>query len=198
MKPSELRGRKIRVYDIECKNQVDNKTIGWKDYDLMGISVLTIFDYEDGDYKVFFDNELGKAVELLNGSELVVGFNICGFDNALLRTFRPELKKEDELNCYDIYLQSKLAVGAPEERPKGLRLDDHLKASLGMGKTANGWEAPLMYQNGRMGELVSYNIADVRRERMLFEHVVEKGTVSTEAYGTYNIPHPSLYLRGMK
>lgn len=189
----ELLGKKIRVWDAECKNQVDGQSVTWKDYHLMGIASIVVYDYEDGRYKVFMDDNLGECVELLNSSKLVVGFNNIGFDHPLLREFRPEFKDDGQLNIYDIYSQSREAVGAfPDERPPGLSLNEHLK-SIGLSKTGQGAMAPILYQQQKYGELISYNIADVFGTKALFESIWDSGTITTPTYGKKDVLHPIHY-----
>src|SRR6185436_3777969 len=55
----------------------------------------------------------------------------------------------------------------------GYKLDDVAWDTIRMRKTANGATAPLMFQEGRMADLVDYCIEDVRIERTLFEFVVD-------------------------
>ncbi len=84
--------------------------------------------------------------------------------------------------CYDVMVESKQkgAVNAAKLAgvshdpiyAKHYKLDDHLLATYGDWwlKTAAGAEAPRMYQEGRIGELISYCLGDVHRERLMFEH----------------------------
>jgi hypothetical protein len=63
--------------------------------------------------------------------------------------------------------------------PGGFTLDACLLNTFGASsmKTADGAEAPVMYLQGRLGELHSYCLADVKREKKLFEHVITGGIV---------------------
>lgn len=79
-------------------------------------------------------------------------------------------------NSYDIFPVSKKGAfpdASDEDRKykRGFKCDDHLRALYGDRwlKTADGAEAPQMYKDGRMGELINYCMADVHRERLLFE-----------------------------
>ena len=46
-----------------------------------------------------------------------------------------------------------------------------------MWKTGNGATAPLLYQDGRLAELIDYCIEDVRIEKTLFEFIARYGYV---------------------
>lgn len=181
-----LTGKNIVVYDLEIQNVIDGKKITWADHDKMGLSVGCLFDYETGDYSIYFEKDRHALAERLNRAALIVAFNQIGFDNVLLRAIGTYLKPDSELSNYDMLLESRKAVGWKGGRfPSGLKLDNHLESTFGKSlmKTEHGSQAPVMWQEGKIGEVTSYCLADVRREKMLFEHIVNKGWASTEAYG---------------
>lgn len=182
-----LNGKNIVVFDCEIENDVDGEKVTWARKDLMGFSVGCLFDYKTGDYEVYFKEDIKRFADRLNSADLVVGFNILGFDNELIRAQGGDLKPDDELCHYDILYYSRLAVGwTPKSKfPSGLRLDNHLSATFGKDfmKTEDGALAPKMWRDGKRGEVVSYCLADVRREKTLFEHIVNNGWVMTEAHG---------------
>lgn len=182
-----LEGKNIVVFDCEIENDVDGQTVTWDRKDLMGFSVGCIFDYFTGDFAVFFKEDLGFMAERLNQADLIVGFNIKGFDNELIRAQGGPLWPDEDLKIYDLLEESRKAIGwTPASRfPKGMRLDDHLSATFGTAfmKTEDGALAPKMWRDGQRGRVTSYCLADVRREKMLFEHVVTHGWAKTAAHG---------------
>lgn len=182
-----LDGKNIVVFDCEIENDVDGKVVTWDRKDLMGFSVGCLFDYQTGDWHVYFKDDIRRMADRLNRADLCVGFNILGFDNELIRAQGGDLLPDDQLKHYDLLLESRRAIGwTPEQRfPKGMRLDDHLEATFGKGfmKTEDGAMAPKMWRDGRHGEVVSYCLADVRREKTLFEHVFNYGWAKTTMHG---------------
>ncbi len=74
-----------------------------------------------------------------------------------------------------------------------MRLDDHLMSTFGAAnmKTAAGAEAPLMWQRKELGKLISYCVADVKRECMLFEHVWNELPVKTPMHAERILRHPT-------
>ena len=188
-KVSDLYGKNIVVYDLEIKQVIDHKNVTWNDFDKMGISVGCIFDYRDGDYKVYLDDNLYSLNKRLKEADIVVGFNILKFDNKLLSATLMEHEIKEE-KCYDLLKEVRISTGS--HMPKGCKLDEVLKATFGlhMLKTANGAEAPIMYQDGRMGELISYCLADVRRERIVFEYAYQFGHLKTETHGIHAMRSP--------
>lgn len=181
-----LEGKNIVVFDCEIENDVAGP-VTWDRKDLMGFSVGCLYDYFTGDWDVYFKDDIGRMADRLNRADLCVGFNILGFDNALIRAQGGNLLPDSELKTYDLLEYSRKAIGwTPAQRfPKGMRLDDHLQATFGSAfmKTEDGALAPKMWRDGRRGEVVSYCLADVRREKMLFEHVVTNGWAKTPTHG---------------
>lgn len=172
MEACDLAGQNIVVFDLEIKNVIDPKQgIGWTDYGKMGISVGVLFCFRTMDYQVYMDDNLEELAARLNEADLISGFNINRFDIPLLKASVKTPLKET-LPLYDLLVESRKAAGAGAA-PKGMKLDDHLEQTFGQSemKTAHGSEAPLYYQQGKLGKLVSYCIADVKREAKLFRHV---------------------------
>ncbi len=183
----DLAGKNVVVYDCEIVNDVDGKNVTWARKDLMGLSVSCLFDYRTGDFEVFFAEDIQRLAHRLNTADLVVGFNILGFDNDLVRASGGDLQPDSELGHYDLLYWSRRSIGWTENQrfPTGMKLDDHLLATFGESfmKTEDGAAAPKMWRDGRKGEVVSYCLADVRREKALFEHVFQHGWAATPVHG---------------
>ena len=176
----ELAGKNIVVYDLEICKPVDQCTNGWSSKDEMGISVGCAFDYRNLSYRVYMsDNIRDLALRLNEPGTLVVAFNQINFDNPLMRASNTGLNPDGELRNYDMMLVSKKALTLGKDgRHKGFTLDSHLRACNLPAKTANGAEAPVWYQQGRIGTLVDYCLSDVQQERALFEYMWVNGTTA--------------------
>ncbi len=174
-----LEGKNICVYDLEIKEEIDGKKITWGDHGLMGISVGCLFDYRSMEFKIYMDDNIEQMTQRLNEADLVSGFNIIDFDNKLLNATTTTQLRSD-LKFFDLLVESRKARGV-DRYAKGMRLDDHLEGTFGKTemKSANGSQAPAMWKEKRLGELVSYVIRDVRQEMMLFEHVWNEKPVKT-------------------
>jgi DEAD/DEAH box helicase domain-containing protein len=182
-KISDLHGRNIVIFDLEIKATIDGKSVKWTDYDKMGISVGCLFDYRTGDNHVYMDENMGDLVDRLQDAELISGFNIIGFDIPLLTatTHRPVMLGK----IYDILKEVRRSTGVPF--PKGCSLNEVLNSTFGIEKTENGSDAPLFYQRGEISKLITYCLADVRRERMAFEHAYLHGSLSTATHGIHEM-----------
>jgi DEAD/DEAH box helicase domain-containing protein len=184
---AKLQGQNIVVYDCEIENEIDGKEVTWSTYDKMGLSVACLYDYATDDHSVFFREDIPELCARLNSAALVVGFNTTGFDNSLLRALGGDLKPDNHLANYDLLTWSRYSVGwkQGERMPSGMNLDAHLEATFGKAfmKTGHGAEAPKWWKEGKQAKVVSYCLADVKRERALFEHIVYKGWAATATHG---------------
>ncbi len=193
-----LAGRNIVVWDAEIKATIGVNGVGWGDKDKMGISVAVAFDFRSMDYLIFMDDNLKKLAERLNEADLVVGFNIDDFDMPLLNATIPGHLRSD-VRTYDLLKYSRMTTGwMPGSRafPRGLKLDDHLEGTFGRDgmKTANGSEAPIMWQEKRLGELITYCTRDTKCEAKLFQHVWAGKPVKTATHGEKFLEHPNKVL----
>lgn len=190
-----LAGKNIVVYDLEIEHVIDGKNVTWSTFDKMGLSVGCLYDFRTDDYSVYFKREIQDLCGRLNETgTMIVAFNQIGFDNKLLRALGGDLKPDSELNNYDMLLESRRSVGWQEGMRfrSGLKLDDHLEATFGKDqmKTAHGELAPQWWMQGRRAEVVTYCLADVKRERMLFQHIVDFGWAKTKVHGKQVFRNP--------
>ena len=146
------------------------------------------------------DDNLQELVDLLNTADLVVAFNNIDFDNPLLAAEAKNQKLErllrPDLPNYDMLVESRKGAGV-DKFTGGFKLDAHLDATFGkqMLKTADGSEAPKMFQRKELGRLASYCLADVRRERALFESVWATGVMKNSSAPAHKVKTPQEVLR---
>ncbi len=182
------------IFDLEIKNVIDGDQITWDDKHKMGISVGVARIFGSGETMVFMDDNLSELADLLEKAPLISGFNIIGFDIPLLEA---TLGRKLNLNkIYDMLEVSRRSVGWSEGKyfPKGLRLNDHLSGIFDDKKTEDGADAPIFWQEKKLGRLISYCVADVHRETKLFAHMQNQGWVKTLTHGQKEIKRPVEYL----
>jgi hypothetical protein len=195
-----LAGKNIVVLDCETKvAPTKDGPVGWKDYDKMGCSVSVTFDYQVMRYRVYMDDNRPLLMARLASADLVTGFNIEAFDLPLL----DDLSKDEgtySLNLepqhiYDMLKVSRRGAGV-DNFTKGFKLADHLAATLGpdWAKSGDGAAAPALWQQGKLGELISYCMDDVAVERALFEHIVEHAWLSVPSKARYRVVLPGLLI----
>jgi hypothetical protein len=185
-------GRNICVFDIEIKRPINECTNGWKSLDEMGVACLVMYDYKSMRYRVFDDHNMSEAMERLCEAELCVGFNTKNFDAALLEATYGKLPPPG-LTHFDILREIWVALGLDPDNfnPKthgGYKLDDVAWDTIKMKKTLSGEQAPILYQLGRLAEVIDYCLEDVRIEKTLFEFACNSGYVVRHKQIDLNIP----------
>ena len=141
---------------------------GWTDYAGMGISVVAAYDYLEDSYLVFMADNLHKFQNLIDGREHVIGFNSTRFDDPLLAAHNVEVT-----TSYDLLKEVRAAAALlPKVETIGRRsynLELLSQVNLGGGKYGHGALAPMLWQRGRLGTLISYCLRDVQVTKALFD-----------------------------
>ena len=174
------------VYDTEIKKGILGKNeqavpnieycAGWRDFENMGISCLCAHDLAADRIQVFMDDNLGRFGDLLSATDLVVTFNGIGFDNRLLEANGIIVPGEKN---YDILAEAWKADGLD---PTSFNFNTHAGYGLdalceanGIGKkSGHGAKAPVWWQHGKLGQLISYCLDDVALTVELFRRI-ERG-----------------------
>jgi len=159
-------GRRIIYFDLETQKTA-KEVGGWKNAHLMRISVAVLYDSLEGRFLVFEEEEINGLVARLHEADLVVGFNIKGFDYKVLGAYTDK----------DLYSLPTFDVLEDVHRRLGFRLAlDHLATeTLNHGKSADGLQAVEWFRQGDMENLIAYCRQDVAVLRDLFEYGREKG-----------------------
>jgi hypothetical protein len=175
------------IYDVEIKKAILGKhddpvegieyCEGWGDHLGMGVSTVCCYDYSDGRYRVFCEDNLEEFWHLIDDHDVIAGFNNIKFDNKVLAhaVSHPDMPAEKILEhfnskSYDIFAEIRKASGMM------CGLDATVKANgLGTGKTGNGAMAPVWYQTGQWGVLIDYCIADVWLTKNVLDLIILQG-----------------------
>lgn len=175
---------KILVLDAEIKKMIPvagedrhpyfEYCDGWQDFANMGISCLCVYEYNTDQYHMFLDDNIHMLQALLDGADLIVGFNAIAFDNKLLRGSGFFV---DDERCFDIMVELSKAAGLDAGvHQKGYSLANTLKNNIKEAeKNGHGADAPIDYQTGKFGNLATYCLNDVRKTKALFDLILEKG-----------------------
>ena len=168
------------VLDLETQrgfNEVDRKRLH-----LLKVSVACIYDSKTGAYSSFEERELTKLEEVLKEADLLVGFNIRGFDMEVLAPYlATPIEKFPVLD---------LLVEIEKVRGHRVSLQSVAQATLQTSKSGSGWDAIQLYRDGKMEELKRYCLDDVRITKDVYEYGLKNGKVyfiSNRDYGTHEI-----------
>ncbi|MCL4363799.1 ribonuclease H-like domain-containing protein [Patescibacteria group bacterium] len=153
------------VLDLETKHS-------FRDFDdpkKLGITVVAIYDYRDGQGRVFEEKELNQLFPILESSSYVIGYNVINFDIAVLQAYYPG--KVEVFGAFDILDDIKNKIG------KRISLNEVIGATLGKKKTGHGFQAIELYKEGRIDELKDYCLHDTMFTKELFEYGVKNNEI---------------------
>lgn len=153
------------VIDIETKNTFAD--VGRDNFAGLNISLVGLYSYNQDAFLTFEEHQMDAVADLLKQTELVVGFAITRFD-------LPVMAKHFDFDLFsipriDILDDIELAIG------KRIGLDLLAQANIGLGKTGHGLDAVDFYKEGRIDELKSYCLNDVKITKDIYELAKKQG-----------------------
>ena len=133
---------------------------------MMGMSIGVVWDSHQQQCTSYFEENVDQLIEHLQAADLVVGFNIIGFDYTVLRGYSKfEFKT---LNTLDILRE------IHQRLRYRVSLDSVGKATLNAEKSADGLMALKWFKEGRMDLIEKYCQQDVELTRDLFYYGLEE------------------------
>lgn len=187
------------IYDCEIAKLIPQKNEprdpgfeyckGWGDHLGMGISVVSVYDFEEGFPRIFMQDNLDEMFELMEKADIIAGFNNKHFDNKLIAAHGYTVPDE---KTFDLYLEIKEAAGA-HKYAKGYNLDNCCLVNLGHQKSGDGALAPKLWQQGKIGAVVDYALRDIMLEMKLLElcmkqPIIDPGNTSTRIFVRNPLP----------
>ncbi len=157
---------RIMVLDVETLRGAD-QVGGWHNSHLMGLAVAVVSDSVTGESLAFFEHQAEELFAFLRKADLVVGFNIIGFDFKVLSAYDDGTL--ENLPVFDILADVRRRLGF---RLSLAHLTEH---TLGATKTADGLQSLAWIREGRMDLVEEYCRADVRITEQLFRHGLDQG-----------------------
>ncbi len=156
--------RKI-VLDLETKNTFAE--VGSREAAKLDLSVVSIYDYDDGKYYSYLEDELADLWQRLEKTDILIGYNLNKFDVPVLnKYYSGDLSK---IKTVDLYEEVKKAAG------KSLSLDLVAAGTLGTGKISHGLQAVAWWQEGKIDEIKKYCEDDVRITKEIYEFARQNG-----------------------
>ena len=191
------------VYDTETQKLADEIPGGWNDVFGMMMSSAVTYDSKTDNYNFWDHNSREKLCQYLNGKN-VVGFNSIMFDSKLLLGDNRIIEldgstKNDKYSWknIDIYVEifrrifqmdksnypELLKKMQEKKHQKGVfGLKDIAGATLNHTKSGDGAHAPVLFKEGKLAELYSYNLQDVRVTKELFQFIMKYRYIVTGSY----------------
>jgi DEAD/DEAH box helicase domain-containing protein len=162
-----LKHRHFLVIDVETQKLVQDVG-GWEHVDKLGISVACAYDSKTDQFLSFREHELKKLIDLCE-ERLVVGYNIRGFDLAVMAPYGLDPKK---LDVFDIMYDLEALT-----RQRFLKLEYVAQGTLNAGKSADGLLAVEWWKQGQIDKIIEYCLQDVRVTRDIFQFGRQNGFV---------------------
>jgi hypothetical protein len=154
------------VLDLETKRSFDDVG-GAHNKAKLGVSVVGIYHYDGDRFVCYRDTAFDELTRVLKEAELIIGFNLIGFDWPVLSAELGDWVYD--LPTLDLMIEAQRGVG------HRVSLDSLAKTTLGGGKLASGLDALEYYRAGDWVRLERYCLEDVKLTRDLYEYAKEHG-----------------------
>lgn len=154
--------RKV-VFDIESQNIFTD--IGSNNPADLDLSVIGLYDSESDKYSAYTIDELDEIWPIIEGADILVGFNSDHFDIPLLnKYYQGDLTKFRSL---DILREIKKSYG------RRMKLDQIAEATLGYKKSGHGLEATSWWKKGEVEKVKKYCTDDVKITKEVYDYAIK-------------------------
>lgn len=156
--------------DVETKNIFDE--VGGFFPEKLGISFVGLYvreGFSQGEFQSYFENDLDKLFPLLEKADVVIGFNINGFDMPVLNSYYQS--NIERIPTMDLLEKIKLQAG------HRISLNAVAQETLGVGKLGDGLDAIKYFRSGDFESLEKYCLKDVEITRDLYDYGLKHGYV---------------------
>ena len=163
---------RIQYFDLETQKSAD-EVGGWGNIHKMGLAIGVVWDSVDQDYFVYEEKDAKKLVEKLQTADLVVGFNVIGFDYTVLQPYSDfDLQ---EINTFDMLVDVKKLLNFR------LSLNHLAEHTLNAKKSADGLISLQWYKEGKIDKIIHYCKQDVQITRDLYLFGAEHSYVNYQS-----------------
>ena len=156
------------VFDLETQKLFEE--VGGRDPSRLLVSCAVTWSSLRGTYTVYWEKDVPALIAELKSAGRVIGFNIKGFDYAVLKPYAPN-ERLPYLPTLDLMEDLYHSLGFR------LSLDSLARATLNEPKSASGLQAVEWYRAGALDLLAEYCKKDVEITRRLYEFGCEQGFV---------------------
>ena len=163
---------RIQYFDLETQKSADDVG-GWGNIHKMKLAVGVVWDSIDQDYFVYEEKDSKILVEKLRTADLVIGFNVIGFDYTVLQPYSDfDLQ---EINTFDMLVDVKKLLNFR------LSLNHLAQHTLNAKKSADGLISLQWYKEGKIDKIIHYCKQDVEITRDLYLYGEENGYVNYQS-----------------
>jgi DEAD/DEAH box helicase domain-containing protein len=151
----------IVYFDLETQRILD-EVGGRANIRKLGLAAAVTYNSTKAAYHRYTESRVKDLIAELKSAELVVGYNVLGFDYEVLRGYSND--PFEQLPTVDMMEHLARRLGF---RPA---LDDVASATLRTSKTADGLQAVRWYRQGLMDKVLEYCQHDVEITKQLYEY----------------------------
>lgn len=166
--PNDIR---VVVFDLETQLSAE-EVGGWREARQMRVAVAAVWDSSDDQVAIYEEAQIDELIVHLKRADVICGFNIRKFDFEVLRGYTFE-------NLQSLPILDLLEV-VTDSRGGRLKLDTIAKATLGVGKSADGLQSLEWFKNGRIDLVREYCQKDVEVTRDVMLFALQNGYVLFE------------------
>jgi DEAD/DEAH box helicase domain-containing protein len=167
-------GSRVVVFDLETQRSFD-EIGGRTQLHQLGMSIGVLYRYDTDTFLTYDEEHAAALVQELAAADLVVGYNIVGFDYEVLRAYTDRDLRQ--LPTFDLMYDLEDRLGF---RPK---LDTVAEPTLGGGKSADGLQALEWWRTGEVDKIAEYCREDVRVTRDLYNFGKRNRWVMVSRFG---------------
>ena len=158
--------RNIIYFDLETQKSAQ-EVGGWSNIDRMRLAVAATFSTADQQYTTFQEMDVERLINQLTKADLIVGFNLKGFDYVVLRPYTPV--NLWQLPTFDMLEHVRRTLGFR------LSLDALAKETLRESKSADGLQSLRWWKAGKIDLVAEYCRKDVEITKRLHEYACQNG-----------------------
>lgn len=156
---------RVVTFDIETANTLPSFSRG--DLSQLELALVGIHDSTTGEFSSYVKEELPKLWQILENTDILVGYNSDNFDIPLLNRYYPgDLSK---IRSVDLMVEVQNVLG------RRLKLQSLAEGTLGRGKKGSGLDSVEWWQQGLVEKVREYCIEDVRLTRELYDYARTNG-----------------------
>lgn len=164
-------GQRVVVFDLETQLSAE-EVGGWREARQMRIAVAAVWDSIEKEVFLYEEAQSDELLAHLKRADIICGFNIRMFDFEVLRGYTFD-------NLQDLPILD-LLEKVTESRGGRLKLETIAKATLGVGKSADGLQSLEWFKSGRIDLVRQYCQKDVEITRDVLLYALENGFVLYE------------------
>jgi DEAD/DEAH box helicase domain-containing protein len=141
----------------------------------MGLALAVVYDERSDAYHTYCEKDAGALVRALGAADLVVGFNVLGFDYVVLSAYTR--RPLGRVPTFDLMQALRRRLGFR------LGLGNLARSTFGTPKSADGLQSLAWVRQGRYDLVEAYCRHDVALTHRLFRCALETGRLCFERHG---------------